>query len=795
MSHRSVMVTASISTLAVLLLGCGEKKTPITPQEAQAFADAWAPTVEPTLLDRTEGASVGRELEAVITARAGEAAKNPRDEPPYEVFVKEVYTELEFKPRLVVGGKLSKAGEAVWADIQAVDQHVIDSAPYHIEEITEALPKLAEQAGDSDTSDLAATDADKQWVVKWLEGKNHEDIDLKAEDAHDAMTDALVESGDAAHLAEAMKAHEAHGAKVAKATAQLEWMLARDFVKFSRDVGNRHVREQFIHPRHDDYWNDPEIRRQKERPLEARAAYEAGKLWRRAAAAATSMRNETKIIHGRLRQALRDVVSAEDPAAVVAAQWPSHPQYKALLKERERYKAIVDAGGWKTVPPKKRLKVGSSAATVKQLKERLQIEGYFPDGKASKKYDAALKDAVTAYQRTHQLEVTGTPTSSFWRSLNVPAKRRLKQIELNIERWRYTNAAHHIDERYVFVNIPDFTAELWDSGERKIRMAVVVGNNDLVDIDEDEDGEPDDKEYSNRTPYPIAAYIDRAIYNPYWNVTPRVRKNEILPEVKEWVEKMYEKKRLKKIEEAEKYAALRAALEGKKPPTPTPTPTFTSTAPTGSPTGAAPTNPSAVGAAPAAESSENAPTLSAASHAAFRANPEEYPYYNVETGEVDVSTTIEGNVPGWYETENYEVMHPGKKWEYVRMTPGEHNALGLVKVIFPNLHDVYLHDTNAKPLFKKELRAFSHGCMRMEQPLDFARALLEHDGVYDEVPAAVKEGTYLPVFLKKQVPVYVEYYTVRVDDEGRANFLADIYKVDERGIVVPKEGELKKRPS
>lgn len=771
--------TAAIAA-ACMLLAC-ETKTPITVEDATAFADAWAPTLELALLEQTEGASISRELEAVITAAAIKTeANSQRDEPPYDVFVRDVYADFEYKPKIVLQGKLTPAGQAIWTEVQAVAAHALDPKPYRITEITEGLAALAAKAEGHGSSDLAANDADKQWVIAWLTAKDSEEFDLNAEGAHAAATEALIASGTADRLEGAMKAHEEFGAKLATQSAQVESMLARDWVKFARDVGHRHVRWHFIHPRNDDYYNDPEIRRTSERTLEDRAAYKAGVMWRKAAQVAVSMRNETEILHRQIKASLVDVLTSDDPAAAARSVWPSQPQYAKLLPEYKRYQAVVDAGGWKKVAEKKRLKVGSRDSVVKDLKERLQVEGYFA-GTVDNRYDNDLKEAITAYQRTHQMEVTGEPHRTFWRSLNVPAERRLAQIELNIQRWRFTNMDHDAEEVYAYINIPDFTVELWDKGERQMRFAIVVGNNDLV-----EDTETGEKERANRTPWPLAAYIDRAIYNPYWNVTPRVRTNEILPEVKEWVAASYERKRLKKIKDSQNYEALRRALQGgdKSSATPSSDQTFASTnvanpvRPTSPATNTVDTKPNA-DAAPKG--------LSAASHAAFAANPEEYPYYNPETREIDVSTTIPGNVPAWYAENDYEVMYPSKSWEYVRMTPGDHNALGLVKVIFPNLYDVYLHDTNAKPLFKRDIRAFSHGCMRMSKPLEFSEYLLRRDNLYDEnkVPEALKEGTYLPVFLKRQVPVYIEYHTVRVDDDGRANFLSDIYDEDANGVVIP----------
>ncbi|MFB6351447.1 MAG: L,D-transpeptidase family protein, partial [Bradymonadaceae bacterium] len=191
----------------------------------------------------------------------------------------------------------------------------------------------------------------------------------------------------------------------------------------------------------------------------------------------------------------------------------------------------------------------------------------------------------------------------------------------------------------------------------------------------------------------------------------------------------------------------------------------------------------------------------------------EFPYLDPKTGKVDASTTDPDNVPKWYEENDYEVKFPGKKWEYVRQTQGDHNALGRVKVIFPNQHAVYLHDTPKKQLFSRKIRAFSHGCMRMKKPLEFAQTLLKIDGSFDEVnvpqllrgqekPVKNDKGeptgeteikyTYKPVFLDKKVPVHVEYFTVLVGDNGRANFYADIYNKDKRKLIPDYEPEVDK---
>jgi len=96
---------------------------------------------------------------------------------------------------------------------------------------------------------------------------------------------------------------------------------------------------------------------------------------------------------------------------------------------------------------------------------------------------------------------------------------------------------------------------------------------------------------------------------------------------------------------------------------------------------------------------------------------------------------------------------------------GAKNALGLVKFLFPNKYNVYMHDTPAKSLFNRHKRAFSHGCIRLEQPL----ALLNELG-YEYDTSRNKWIT-----LTNQIPVYVEYHTAWIDDDGIAQFRNDIY--------------------
>ena len=118
--------------------------------------------------------------------------------------------------------------------------------------------------------------------------------------------------------------------------------------------------------------------------------------------------------------------------------------------------------------------------------------------------------------------------------------------------------------------------------------------------------------------------------------------------------------------------------------------------------------------------------------------------------------------------------------------PNEENSLGLVKFMMPNNYNIYLHDTPAESLFRKNKRAYSHGCIRLEKPLDFAEYLLRDNSKWDE--KAIRESLQLEepktVPLKKKYHVEIEYRTVWVDEKGLVHFREDIYGHDQRQIAL-----------
>ncbi len=117
----------------------------------------------------------------------------------------------------------------------------------------------------------------------------------------------------------------------------------------------------------------------------------------------------------------------------------------------------------------------------------------------------------------------------------------------------------------------------------------------------------------------------------------------------------------------------------------------------------------------------------------------------------------------------------------IRQPPGERNALGSIKFMFPNSYDVYLHDTPSKSLFQRDYRAFSHGCMRVMDPMAFADALLLDEPNFNAVKLKkMVGGGEKMVKLASHVPVHITYFTASVDDDGNLQLHDDIYGHDRR---------------
>jgi len=131
------------------------------------------------------------------------------------------------------------------------------------------------------------------------------------------------------------------------------------------------------------------------------------------------------------------------------------------------------------------------------------------------------------------------------------------------------------------------------------------------------------------------------------------------------------------------------------------------------------------------------------------------------------------------ETIDWSAGNPGKKYLF-KQRPGEDNSLGKIKFLFNNQSAVYLHDTPAKAAFKNSMRAVSHGCVRLEKPLDLAHVLFGDGAKYEQIKKQMEDTVAIAtdIALPKKVPVYLTYITSWVDQNETVQIRKDVYGLD-----------------
>ena len=371
-----------------------------------------------------------------------------------------------------------------------------------------------------------------------------------------------------------------------------------------------------------------------------------------------------------LVKVLEQALAAHDVTAALAGLEPPHPGYAALRAELERYRGIARAGGWRAVPPGPPLRRGSAGERVRLLRARLAAEGDLARARAAgERFDDALSEAVRRFQARHGLDTTGVVRERDRAELDVPVEARIRQIALNLERWRWLPAS--LGERHLLVNIPGFTLEARERDRAVLAMRVVVG-----------------KELS-RTPM-FSDSITYLVFNPVWELPVEIAKNEVLPSI------------------------------------------------------------------------QKDPGYLAKNHLRL------YERHGRGLREVDPAKV------------DWRKVTPEEFGWAVKQDPGPENSIGHVKFMCPNQFAVYLHDTPATSLFSATERDYSHGCVRVERPLELALYLLRGKADWDSARIAAAFDTLKNkvVRLPAPVPVHILYWTSWVDDRGVAQFRRDVYAVD-----------------
>lgn len=371
---------------------------------------------------------------------------------------------------------------------------------------------------------------------------------------------------------------------------------------------------------------------------------------------------------------LRDALAETDPGAALDDVRPAVGAYAALRDALEGYRARVERGGWGPVPTGEALRMGDEEERVVALRDRLAATGDFPGDPGAvsepRRFDEELHRAVVAFQERHGLARDGVVGRATLRALNVPAEERVRQIQVNLERWRWMPGEP--GDRYVLVNIPAFETRVVDGGETVMTLRSVVG-----------------------TPYrqtPVMTdEISYLVLAPAWHIPPGIAATDQLP----------------RIRQDPGYLAAR----------------------------------------------------------------------NKVLLERDTHRTVDPDTVDFSEMGGAEFNRRFR----IRQEPGPGNAMGHVKFMFPNEHNVYLHDTPARDLFTHPIRPYSSGCIRVEHALRLAEHLLADlpDWDMERIERTVARGVERTIFLPEPVPVHIQYWTAWVGDDGRVHFREDIYRRDD----------------
>jgi murein L,D-transpeptidase YcbB/YkuD len=213
-------------------------------------------------------------------------------------------------------------------------------------------------------------------------------------------------------------------------------------------------------------------------------------------------------------KAMAEARNNGDLEAFLSSLSPSHHFYRALKQELEHYRNIADSGGWSLFPSGKTLHPGEIDIRVPDLRGVLAKIGDLVQTASLKEqlYDDQLVAAVKRFQLRNGLEVDGIVGKGTTAALRIPVERRIRQILMNMERWRWTK--HDLGTKYVLVDIAGFALQGVTNDYPVLEMRVIVGK------------------LLHETPIfsDSIKYID---FNPFWNITPSIARNEMLEKLRE----------------------------------------------------------------------------------------------------------------------------------------------------------------------------------------------------------------------------------------------------------------------
>ena len=215
---------------------------------------------------------------------------------------------------------------------------------------------------------------------------------------------------------------------------------------------------------------------------------------------------------GDLSSTLRSALDSGRVSSALSDLKPPHSGYRSLRRALSRYHQLAESGGWPAVPAGPSLRIGDRNMRVPLLRQRLIRSGDLDGDVAADQllFDDALETAVVGFQWRHGLDPDGIVGRKTLAALNVSVATRLRQIELNLERWRWI--PHDLGTRHVLVNIAAFHLDVVENGTTVLDMRVVAG-----------------RRY-RKTPV-FSREMKYLEFNPYWNIPPSLAIKDVLPHI------------------------------------------------------------------------------------------------------------------------------------------------------------------------------------------------------------------------------------------------------------------------
>ncbi len=363
---------------------------------------------------------------------------------------------------------------------------------------------------------------------------------------------------------------------------------------------------------------------------------------------------------------LTDLKKQRDPGKFLSAFEPHNEHYQMLKKMMRAYVGFAEQGGWPVIDQGPTLKPGMSDPRIPKVRLLLAQTGdYEWQVTNSPVYDQQLAIAVQRFQQRNGLEAKGLLGKQSIIALDIPPQERVKQIMLNMERWRWM--PDNLGDYHILVNIAAFELQRVQSSVIVERMNVVTGA------------------VATQTPE-FSDEMEYVELNPTWTVPYNIATGEMLPKL--------------------------------------------------------------------------------------RANPYAYA--------ADFDVFVNGTLSSWNSID-WNAYGPGRFPFTFRQRPGPKNALGKVKFMLPNVHNIYLHDTPAKEKFASTSRAFSHGCIRLSRPVELAHTIVDTIPGWsaERVDAVLASGQNTKVVLPRKIPVHLIYATAFKGENG-IEFRPDVYGRDRK---------------